>query len=141
MPETETFRIAKRKRHVPTARQRIRKALADWGVTGEPADTITLLANELVTNAVTHCRVSHALVEVTLTLHGPDLTLEVSDPDREHLPELHHSGADEERGRGLALVEGLADAWGHRQEPFRKCVWARFTLPERQEATRVPAGL
>ncbi|MFI2434432.1 ATP-binding protein [Streptomyces sp. NPDC018693] len=141
MPSTETFRIPKRRRHVPAARQNIRKALADWGVTDELADTITLLANELVTNAVTHCRVSYALVEVTLTLHEPDLMLEVSDPDRDRLPQLHHSGPDGERGRGLALVEGLADAWGHRQDPYTKCVWARFTLPERLVDARVPADL
>ncbi len=140
MPATETFRIPKRRQHVSTARQRIRKALADWGITDELTDSVTLLANELVTNAVTHCRVSYAEVRVTLTHLGPELVLEVADPDRDRLPQLHDSGPDEEHGRGLALVAGLADAWGHRQEPYGKCVWARFTLVERLERTHVPAG-
>ncbi|MET9255687.1 ATP-binding protein [Streptomyces sp. NPDC003717] len=137
MPETETFRIPKHRRHVPTARQRVRKALAGWGVGDELADSVTLLANELVTNAVTHCRVTHALVEVRLTLDGPALTLEVADPDRDRLPRPHDSAPDEEGGRGLALVAALADDWGHRQEAYAKCVWARFRVTE-TAGTHVP---
>ncbi|MFF4750623.1 ATP-binding protein [Streptomyces sp. NPDC002514] len=141
MPETETFRIPNRRDHVPAARHRIRKALADWGITGDIADAVALSANELVTNAVTHCRTSRADVEVTLTRHGPALVLEVSDPDRDLLPRPHDSGPDEECGRGLALVAGLAEEWGHRQEPDAKCVWARFTVVERLEGAHVPADL
>lgn len=138
MPATETFRIPKHKRHVPVARQRVRKVLADWGVTDELADTITLLANELVTNAVAHCRVSSARVAVTLTLDEPELILEVRDPDRDRLPEPRDSAPDEEGGRGLALVAALADTWGCRPEPYAKCVWARLTVTA-PEGARVPA--
>ncbi|WP_217171326.1 ATP-binding protein [Streptomyces sp. AC512_CC834] len=128
MPATETFRIPKHRRHVPTARQRLHKALADWGVADELTDAVVLLASELVTNAVLHCRTSYAQVGVALTLDGPELVLEVSDPDRDRLPRLHDSGPDEEGGRGLALVSALSDDWGCRQDPYTKCVWARFTL-------------
>lgn len=86
MPSTETFRIPKYKLHVPTARQHTRKVLADWDVTGELADSVILLVSELVANAVLHCQVSYAQVEVTLTLDGPELALEVSDPDRDGSP-------------------------------------------------------
>jgi anti-sigma regulatory factor (Ser/Thr protein kinase) len=141
MPFTETFRIPKHRRHVPTARRHLLKALADWGIAGELAQDVALLANELVTNAVTHCRVSYAEVRVTLVLHGPALVLEVSDPDRDRLPAPHDPDPDEEGGRGLALVAALADAWGCRREPHAKCVWARFALPAapRPEGTRVPS--
>ncbi|MHB9860892.1 ATP-binding protein [Streptomyces sp. YIM S03343] len=128
MSASEIIRIPKHRKHVPTARQHVRKALADWGITDQLADSVTLSANELVTNAVTHCRVSYAQVEIRLVLEGPELVLEVADPDRDRLPRLHHSIPDEESGRGLALVEALADSWGHRQERYAKCVWARFTL-------------
>ncbi|MFG2885885.1 ATP-binding protein [Streptomyces sp. NPDC048297] len=130
MPATETFRFPKRRQHVPGARQQVRKALANWGITGELADPVLLLANELVTNAVTHCRVSCAQVEVRLTLREAHLVLEVSDPDRDRLPRLRDSAPDEEGGRGLALVAALAEAWGSRQEPYTKCVWAVFALTE-----------
>ncbi|WP_073946095.1 ATP-binding protein [Streptomyces kebangsaanensis] len=137
MPATKTFLIPKHRRHVPEARQRAHKTLAGWGVTDELADTVVLSASELVTNAVLHCRVSYAQVRVTLTLNGPELVLEVWDPDRDRLPRCRDSALDEEGGRGLALVEALSDAWGCRQEPYAKCVWARFTLAE-AERVRVP---
>ncbi|MFB0618653.1 ATP-binding protein [Streptomyces sp. AGS-58] len=132
-----TFCIPKHRRHVPLARQRVHTTLAAWGFTGEVADHAALSANELVTNAVSHCRVSSAQVRVTLILCGPQLVLEVSDPDRDRLPLPRDPGPDEEGGRGLAMVAALADAWGHRQGPYTKTVWARFTLIP-AEATRVP---
>ncbi|MEU3030065.1 ATP-binding protein [Streptomyces incarnatus] len=130
MPATTTFRIPKHRRHVSTARQLTAKALADWGIAGELSDVVVLLVSELVTNAVRHCRVSYAPVEVTLTLQEQDLRLEVSDPDRDRLPQLRDSAPDEEGGHGLALVDALAETWGYRQGPYTKCVWATFTLAE-----------
>ncbi|MGW5708440.1 ATP-binding protein [Streptomyces olivaceus] len=81
-----------------------------------------------------HCRTSYAQVGVTLTLDGTELTLEISDPDRDRLPRLHDSAPDEEGGRGLALVAALSEDWGCRQDPYTKCVWARFTLTGRRGA-------
>ncbi|MGW1600879.1 ATP-binding protein [Streptomyces eurythermus] len=129
MPSSETFRLPTHRRHVPAARDHVRKALADWGITDELADRATLSANELVTNAVSHCRVPDARVRVTLVLCRCELVLEVSDPDRDRLPVPRRPGPEEEGGRGLTLVGALADAWGHRQGPYTKTVWARFTLP------------
>lgn len=129
MSSDETFLIPRHRRYVPGARQQIRKVLADWGVTDELADCATLLANELVSNAVTHCRVTSARVRVTLTLDRGALLLEVADPDRDRLPRVRVPGPDEEGGRGLELVAALADSWGHRQDPYTKCVWARLALP------------
>ncbi|MFF5440843.1 ATP-binding protein [Streptomyces achromogenes] len=78
---------------------------------------------------MSHCRVSDARVRVTLVLCHGELVLEVSDPDRDRLPLPRRPGLDEEGGRGLALVDAPADAWRHRQGPYTKTVWARFTLP------------
>ncbi|WP_030734649.1 ATP-binding protein [Streptomyces sp. NRRL S-31] len=128
MPTTETFRIPTRSHHVPTARHHVRKILADWGITDDLADRAILSVNELVTNAVSHCRVGSARVRVTLILCDRELVLEVSDPDRDHLPRPRDPGPDEEGGRGLALVAALADTWGHRRGPYTKTVWACFTL-------------
>ncbi|MFF6982248.1 ATP-binding protein [Streptomyces sp. NPDC008343] len=109
--------MPKHRRHVPAARQHVGKVLAAWGITDELADDVTLSANELVTNAVTHCRVSYAQVEVSLTLREPYLFLEFHDPNRDRLPEPCESGPDAEGGRGLALVGLPAHGWGHAQLP------------------------
>lgn len=138
MPSPKSFLIPRHRRYVPGARQRVRQALAELGVVGDLADSAALLANELVTNAVTHCRVPSARVRVTLTLDHGGLLLEVADPDRDRLPRARVPGPDEESGRGLELVTALADNWGHRQDPYTKCVWARLALPGTE--AHVPAG-
>ncbi|MEV0641802.1 ATP-binding protein [Streptomyces sp. NPDC050619] len=130
-PRSDTFRIPKRKRHVPEARAQVQRILKDWALDGELAHDVATVATELVTNAVRHCRVSLAQVEVTISIRGCGLLLEVSDPDRERIP-VPRTGDDQEEtgGRGLLLVAGLASRWGHELRPFTKCVWAYFLLPE-----------
>jgi hypothetical protein len=47
--------------------------------------------------------------------------------DRSALPPVpRRSGRDDERGRGLALVSALADAWGVRLGLGGKTTWAEF---------------
>ncbi|WP_079084805.1 ATP-binding protein [Streptomyces dysideae] len=89
--------------------------LAHLHLDAELAHDIATVATELVTNSVRHCRVTLAQVEVTLSIRGCGLLVEVSDPDRERIPTLP-AGADEEEtgGRGLLLVAGVTDhrSWG-----------------------------
>ncbi|WP_200305825.1 ATP-binding protein [Streptomyces adelaidensis] len=133
MPElssrSDSFRIPKRRRHVPEARAQVRRILKDWALDGELAHDVTTVATELVTNAVVHCRVTLSEIEVVLSIRGCGLLLEVSDPDKGKVPAPR---AEDEGGRGLTLVAGLAERWGHEQRPFTKCVWAYFVnVPER----------
>lgn len=132
MPQQETFRISKHKRNVPGARARIGKILADWGLSGDLADDITLTADELMANAISHCRVTLARIEVNVAVEDGHLLLEVSDPDEDRVPRLRTAAPDEERGRGLSIVALLADSWGHRPRSYGKCVWARFDLSAKE---------
>ncbi len=126
----DTFRVPKHKRHVPDARAHVRTILKDWGINGELACDVASAATELVTNAVRHCRVTHAQIEVTLSIRAGDLLLEVSDPDKGRIPTLRMGDDQEEGGRGLVLVAGLAEHWGHELHRYTKCVWALFPIPE-----------
>ncbi|MFD8870192.1 ATP-binding protein [Streptomyces sp. NPDC059590] len=126
----DTFRVSKHKRSVPGVRTRIRKTLANWGISGALADDVTLSVDELVSNAIRHCRVTFALIEITVSVQDRTLLLEVSDPDRDKIPQLRPPDPDEESGRGLYLVSQLAETWGHRHEKHSKCVWARFVITE-----------
>ena len=102
----------------------LRDSLQHWGVP-ELVDTTELLATELLTNALKHTR-GGAVLTATL-LPGPEhrLRIEVEDSlawrplPRPALP------ADEQgtSGRGLFLVEALAEAWGVRAGPSGKAVW------------------
>lgn len=126
----DTFRVAKRRRSVPSARARVRKVLADWGVDAELAGDVTLSADELLTNAIKHCRVTLAKIEISVSVHGAVLLLEVTDPDGDKIPVLRVANEDEENGRGLFLVAKLANEWGHENRQHAKCVWARFMLTD-----------
>ncbi|MFD8965231.1 ATP-binding protein [Streptomyces sp. NPDC059568] len=127
-PLRDTFRVPKRKRHVPAVRARVRATLVKWGFDHLVPD-VELAACELVANAVVHCRVTLARIEVTVQVDGDELLLEVVDPDRDRRPLLRSGCAeDEEGGRGLLLVAALSADWGCRELEYGKCVWARFPV-------------
>ncbi|MET7687511.1 ATP-binding protein [Streptomyces sp. NPDC005483] len=104
---------------VPETRKALRELLRHWGRPGR-SEIAELLTSELVTNALVHT--DHDAV-VTATVGPRALRVEVRDfvariprvrvPD----PELGTSG------RGLALVQSLADAWGVRAHGVGKAVW------------------
>ncbi|GGV23916.1 hypothetical protein GCM10010495_44480 [Kitasatospora herbaricolor] len=102
---------------VGTVRRLLRDALV--AVHLDP-DTPCLLLSELLTNALVHGDTASVIME----LRAGRLLIAVADhsPARvERLPEC----SERTSGRGLALVEALADAWG--VSPFGaggKAVWA-----------------
>jgi anti-sigma regulatory factor (Ser/Thr protein kinase) len=108
---------------------------------GSPAsDTVTLVVAELSSNAVLHGRVPGRDFELRLTYDRSAglVRVEVSDTHPGH-PEFPESAVrpsvDAEGGRGLLLVEAVADRWGvtGRTGPG-KTAWAEC-------AVRVPDGL
>ncbi len=88
---------------------------------------------ELAANAATHGRVAGRDFRLTLYVVADTLRIEVTDTRGERLPELQPPSSDTESGRGLLLVEALADRWGVTEDRFpRKTVRAelRLTAPE-----------
>ncbi|WP_043382973.1 ATP-binding protein [Streptomyces mutabilis] len=109
-----------------------------WGVPyGSPvSDTAALLVAELAANAVTHGRVPGRDIEVRLRLDAYTLRIDVSDSRGERRPRGPESTAavtpEAERGRGLLLVDALADRWGvFDRVPVGKTVRAELDLPPR----------
>jgi anti-sigma regulatory factor (Ser/Thr protein kinase) len=107
------------------------------------AETLILLVSELVTNAVVHTGCPAVL---RLSLPGTEaaeeatLRLEVSDrSDRAPVPRCVDGEAT--GGRGLALVDGLADRWGWSSEGAGKRIWCELDRCARtSEATRACGG-
>ena len=96
--------------------------LRRWGL---PVETAKHLVAELAANAVTHGRVPGRDFRLTLRLVGERLRIEVTDTRGERLPDLQRPAGDAESGRGLLLVDALADRWGVIEGPFPcKTVWA-----------------
>jgi len=92
----------------------------------ETRDTVELLTSELLTNAVRHGRGG----AVTLRLLGfqDRVTVEVTDCSTRE-PRARRAGVEDESGRGLMLVEALAQAWGTRPSSGGKTVWCTVVPP------------
>ncbi|MGA5063538.1 ATP-binding protein [Streptomyces exfoliatus] len=99
-----------------------------YGVT----EAATQVVAELATNAATHGRVAGRSFRLGLLSHEGVLRIEVTDTRAESLPRVQPAGPDGDSGRGLLLVEALADRWGTALGPVpRKTVWAELDLPHR----------
>jgi anti-sigma regulatory factor (Ser/Thr protein kinase) len=115
------------------ARALLRETLAAWG--GSPLlDDALVVADELVANAVLHAGTE---MELHVTLLGGALGIAVADRSPRR-PALGQPRGGAESGRGLLLVDALADAW--QVLPRRdggKVV--RAVLREPSPAARIPA--
>lgn len=94
-----------------------RAALERWGL-ADSADVVTLLLDELMTNAIKYAQ---RPVSVKLMFTGT-LLCEVHDDDH-HLPVLRQPEPGDETGRGILLVSRLARRWGASRLPGGKIVW------------------
>ncbi|MFL5780457.1 MAG: ATP-binding protein [Thermoleophilaceae bacterium] len=113
-------------REFPSAPQSIhsaRHALDGlYGELGEELhDVAVLLISELATNSVRHSKVRAGVIEVVATLTPRYLRVEVSD-DGEGFDAPPVPDVESDSGRGLELVQELADRWG-RPTGMRTCVW------------------
>ena len=136
------WRVAARVDAVPRTRALLRRTLDEWGLRAI-GDSTELLMSELLTNAVRHAK---GEVEIQVAC-GETLVVEVTDDD-ERLPHLIRADVDEERGRGLAVVDALAQQWGARSVTSGKVVWFELPLarrdgqapPHRAARGRFPGG-
>ncbi|MFH8371628.1 SpoIIE family protein phosphatase [Streptomyces sp. NPDC018031] len=110
-----------------SARHMIRAALRSWGI-GQRADDIELAADELMTNALLHTD-GGAIVTVRM-LTGAERRLRIDVEDTSStLPRRREPGESGVSGRGLMLVDQLADVWGVESRGSGKCVWCEFAVP------------
>lgn len=119
---------------VGRARRWARSRLLRSGIgADEPlAETLLLLISELVTNAVVHTGCPAVLrmlfPEPEVSDAGADgaaagtVRVEVADASAKP-PAPRHAQGDETGGRGLELVDGLADRWGWEREGSGKHIW------------------
>ncbi|MEU4147994.1 SpoIIE family protein phosphatase [Streptomyces parvulus] len=108
------------------ARHMIRAAVRSWGARGQ-SDEIELVADELMTNALMHTEGSAVVTLRLLTGTDRRLRVEVEDSSSA-LPRRRDAGDDGVSGRGLLLVDALADAWGVEARGGGKCVWSEFLV-------------
>ena len=109
------------------AREHVVDALARDGLADDVVDDLVLIASELAANAVRHGSPPAVLrldradggIRVTVSNHGdaPDPRILTAEPHAAH-------------GRGLAMVEQLADRVGWERDGDRLDVWAEVWLEQ-----------
>ncbi|KOG23150.1 MULTISPECIES: ATP-binding protein [Streptomyces] len=126
---------------VGRARRWARSRLAGSGIgDDEPlADTLVLIISELVTNAVVHTGCPAVLR--MLFAAGGGVRVEVADAS-DRPPRPRHADGDDTNGRGLELVDGLADRWGWQPEGAGKSIWCEVdrvsVAPSRGQGVVLP---
>jgi len=114
---------------VKVARHALGERLATWRLPGELCADAALLLSELATNAILHTGSARILCGAGLITDGR-LRLEVHDHDYtgRTLPR-RAPGPDDECGRGLLLVQQIADSWGVDRSALTggNAVWATLT--------------
>ena len=89
------------------ARRRLADQLHLWGITAHESESVLLVANELVANAVDHARTD---LELAVSFDGTAIVVEVHDQSMLE-PRLQPINPTAARGRGLQMVNALAKSW------------------------------
>lgn len=101
------------------ARRFVRDVLAEWTVPVADEDAVLLCTDELVTNAIVHVASD---IDVVVCWDDGLVRVEVHDRStRPPLRQVHPLLA--EHGRGLHLVESMAERWGVASVDGGKAVW------------------
>ncbi|MDV7222128.1 ATP-binding protein [Streptomyces prunicolor] len=87
---------------------------------------VRLCATELVTNVIEHVGEGTPVTVRVLDTGDGRTRVEVTDPDPRALPLLLRATATDEHGRGMALLDALAQRWGVEQGADRKTVWCEL---------------
>ncbi len=102
----------------------LRVHLRLWGLSAQ-TEAAQVCASELVGNVIHHVGAGTPTT-LAVSMNGTYLRIEVHDPDIRALPTLMEAAPDAERGRGMALVNAVADRWGVLLRADRKVTWCEI---------------
>ncbi|MGI5425554.1 ATP-binding protein [Streptomyces sp. CA-179760] len=128
-------RLSATPRGARLARRLAAHQLDGWGIPHgtDVSETVALIVAELASNAVTHGRVPGRDFELRISLVAGGVRIEVSDARAgSHPPgprDVHLPCPLDEHGRGLLLVDALADRWEVLRREPGKTVRAEIDLP------------
>ncbi|HEX5495379.1 MAG TPA: ATP-binding protein [Mycobacteriales bacterium] len=117
--------------HAPTSAGEVRHSLVGdlrrLGLTRDQVDDAALLVSELVGNAVRYARpLAGGVIRVSWLCDHNRLVVRVTDGGGLDAPHLRQAGPADTRGRGLAIVDALAYAWGVDNHSDTSTVWVEL---------------
>ncbi|MFH8472887.1 ATP-binding protein [Streptomyces sp. NPDC018000] len=116
-------------------RRVMRLHLELWGLP-EVVYAAQICVTELVANVVRHVGPGTPTC-LAVSMNGGRLRIEVSDPDLRALPTLVKAAGESEAGRGMALVDGVADCWGVVLRGDSKVTWCELATGLRSPSDHV----
>ena len=122
------YPLLRRPESVRDARTWVRISLMGRGC-DDAIDPALLIMSELASNAVQHASESATIKIMCEVSDDGILTLGVIDYGKRE-PIMLAAAKDDEHGRGLALVDAIADEWGWHWCDFGKFVYARLKLAQ-----------
>jgi anti-sigma regulatory factor (Ser/Thr protein kinase) len=105
---------------VPAARHVVLELLPAWGLPHDREDA-ALLVTELVSNVMDHVQ-GEAILTLELAVSDDWLRIAVVDGSSVR-PVVQELSQDRPRGRGMRMVEAIADRWGAEDHQGGKRVW------------------
>lgn len=114
------------------ARRHVSNMLQRQGISPDRRDDAALIVSELVGNALRHGRPRpDGSLLVSWVLDGHRLRVEVTDGGGPTTPELRPPSQREMAvsGRGLAIIDVIAEAWGSHSDGAGTTVWALVPAP------------
>jgi anti-sigma regulatory factor (Ser/Thr protein kinase) len=121
---------------VAVARRRLTSDLAAAGIYESAVGDAALVITELLSNAIRHAApLPGAQVRVAWTLDHDALRVAVSDAGDGPLPRVTETAPSAPGGRGLSIVESLANRWGVLRDDGETTVWAVLAVRHPPSAT------
>lgn len=109
------------------ARRWVRGVLTQWSVPEPVIENAQLCLSEIVTNALIH---TSTPPRISATRDGGRLLVSVSDAGRRGAARRLAANPEDSGGRGLVLVEHIAEAWGAEKGSDGTMVWFELLLDE-----------
>jgi len=131
---------------VRQARSQLAAALYERDVLGSLVDDAVLILSEFVTNSLRHARaLDSGMIRIAWALTGEGLLrIEVTDGGGTTRPSTkpYSMSVSAHAGRGLEIVDRLADRWGSQREEGgdEYTVWAELAVRARHAGRRLRAG-
>jgi len=125
-PESGEMRLPAHPASCSLARELTLELLQSWGLAALGEAAAQLVA-ELAANSIIHS--GGSTLRLRVVRRGGSVRIEVRDPSQQ-LPLLIIGGdVEDDHGRGMHVVDALADHWGADLLPYGKGVWCDLHIP------------